>query len=70
VANLSVSVPKDVKDAFEREFARQDTGEVIADLMREAVARKSALRRIAARYRARRRVSAQRVRRAREAGRA
>jgi hypothetical protein len=76
VATVNFSVPEQVKRAFNRAFARQNKSAVIAELMRDAVARqaqlerrRAALRRIAARRRAKRRVSERTVRQAREKGR-
>lgn len=77
MATVNFSVPDDVKKAFDRTFARQNKSAVIAELMREAVARKErltvrrdALRRIAARRSSRPKVDDQTVRRDREKGRA
>lgn len=76
MATVNFSVPEQVKRAFNRAFARQNKSAVIAELMRDAVARqaqlerrRAALRRIAARRRAKRRVSERTVRQAREKGR-
>lgn len=56
MATVNFSVPDDVKDAFNAAFAGQNKSAVIADLMREAVARqqararsRAAIRRILAR---------------------
>jgi hypothetical protein len=77
MATMNFSVPDDVRKAFDKAFARQNKSAVIANLMREAVARRErlkmrrdALRRIAARRRARRKVGERALRAAREKGRA
>ena len=76
MATVNFSVPDQVKDAFNKAFAQQNKSAVIADLMREAVARKNqlkarrgALRRISARRHGRGAVSERALRRAREKGR-
>ena len=48
---VNFSVPDDVKDAFNTTFEGQNKSAVIADLMREAVARAAAQKRGAAAYR-------------------
>lgn len=76
MATVNFSVPDDVKEAFNRAYEGQNKSALIAELMREAVARKErqevrrgALDRIARRRRARKAVSASTLRKAREAGR-
>lgn len=76
MATVNFSVPDEVKEAFNKAFAQQNKSAVIADLMRDAVARKNqvkvrrgALRRIAARRNAREAVSEGTLRSARENGR-
>ena len=76
MATVNFSVPDDVKKAFNKAYAQENKSAVIADLMRDAVARKNqvkvrrgALRRIAARRHAREAVSEGTVRSARENGR-
>lgn len=76
MATVNFSVPDDVKEAFNKAYAQENKSAVIADLMREAVARKNqvkvrrgALRRIAARRNARAAVSERTLRSARENGR-
>ncbi len=76
MATVNFSVPDQVKKAFNKAYAQQNKSAVIADLMREAVARKNqikarraALRRIAARLHAREAVSERTLRSAREYGR-
>jgi metal-responsive CopG/Arc/MetJ family transcriptional regulator len=73
---VNFSVPDDVKDAFNRAYEGQNRSALIAELMREAVARKErrearrrALDRIARRRRTRKAVSESTLRKAREAGR-
>lgn len=48
---VNFSVPEDVKDAFNATFEGQNKSAVIADLMREAVARAAAQKRSEAAYR-------------------
>ena len=48
---VNFSVPEDVKDAFNSTFEGQNKSAVIADLMREAVARAAAQKRSEAAYR-------------------
>jgi hypothetical protein len=76
MATVNFSVPDQVKKAFNKAYAQQNKSAVIADLMREAVARKNqikarraALQRIAARLRAREPVSERTLRSLRENGR-
>lgn len=76
MATVNFSVPDDVKEAFNRAYEGQNKSALIAELMREAVARKErqearrgALDRIARRRRARKAVSESTLRKAREAGR-
>ena len=76
MATVNFSVPDQVKKAFNKAYARENKSAVIADLMRDAVARKNrikarrgALRRIAARRNARVAVSEGTLRSARENGR-
>jgi len=76
MATVNFSVPDQVKKAFNKAYARENKSAVIADLMRDAVARKNrikarrgALRRIAARRNAREAVSEGTLRSARENGR-
>ena len=76
MATVNFSVPDQVKKAFNKAYARENKSAVIADLMRDAVARKNrikarrgALRRIAARRNAREAVSERTLRSARENGR-
>ena len=76
MATVNFSVPDQVKKAFNKAYAQENKSAVIADLMREAVARKNrikvrrgALRRIAARRNARKAVSERTLRSARENGR-
>ena len=76
MATVNFSVPDDVREAFNKTFARRNKSAVIADLMRDAVARqerlearRGALRRIAARRPARRRVGESTLRNARRKGR-
>lgn len=76
MATVNFSVPDDVKKAFDRTFGRRNKSAVVAELMREAVAReerlqarREALRRIAARRRTKRPVSARVLRNARAKGR-
>ena len=51
VPTVNFSVPDDVKEAFNTTFEGQNKSAVIADLMREAVARAAAQKRGAAAYR-------------------
>jgi len=76
MATVNFSVPDQVKKAFNKAYAQENKSAVIADLMRDAVARKNrikarrgALRRIAARRNAREAVSERTLRSARENGR-
>jgi metal-responsive CopG/Arc/MetJ family transcriptional regulator len=76
MATVNYSVPEDVKRAFNRAFAGENRSAIIAQLMREAVARRErldacreALARVAARARTRRAVSEATIRKARAAGR-
>lgn len=76
MATVNFSIPDDVRKAFNKAYAQQNKSAVIADLMREAVARKarikarrSALRRIAGRSRGREAVSDAKIRAARADGR-
>ena len=76
MATVNFSVPDDVKAAFNRAYAGENKSAVIAELMRDAVARKNrikvrrgALRRIAARRHARKAVSGRTLRSARDHGR-
>ena len=48
---VNFSVPEDVRDAFNATFEGQNKSAVIADLMREAVARAAAQKRSEAAYR-------------------
>ena len=76
MATVNFSVPEQVKRDFDKAFSQQNKSAVIADLMRDAVARKNqlkarrgALRRIAARRHTREAVSERMFRSARENGR-
>jgi hypothetical protein len=76
VATMNFSIPDDVKEAFNREFAGQNKSAVISRLMRKAVAeeerrrrRQEAIRLLRQRRSLRPAVSDDEIRRAREAGR-
>ena len=76
MATVNFSVPEQVKKAFNKAYANENKSAVIAELMRDAVARKNrikarrgALRRIAARRSSRTAVSERTLRSARETGR-
>lgn len=51
MSTVNFSVPDDVKDAFNATFEGQNKSALIADLMREAVARAAAQKRSEAAYR-------------------
>jgi hypothetical protein len=76
MATVNFSIPEDVKEAFNKAFAQQNKSAVIADLMRDAVARvnqvkvrRGALRRITARRDGRNAVGDGAIRSARNNGR-
>lgn len=76
MSTVNFSVPDDVKEAFNTAFEGQNKSAVIADLMREAVARvqarkraQAAFQRILKRRQSAPHVSQAQVRRAREEGR-
>jgi len=47
VATVNFSVPQDIKDAFDKTFARQNKSAVLADLMRQAVEERRRRKRVA-----------------------
>jgi hypothetical protein len=76
VATVNFSVPDDIEDAFNREFAGRNKGAVIARLMRQAVAeaqrqreREAAFRELTAGRAARPPLTDAQLRQAREHGR-
>jgi len=76
MVTVNFSVPDEVKHAFNKAFKQRNKSALIAELMREAVARqerleirRAALRRIAARQSGRKPASVRTIRSAREKGR-
>ncbi len=47
MATVNFSVPQDVKEAFDKTFARQNKSAVLADLMRQAVEERRRRKRVA-----------------------
>lgn len=76
MATVNFSVPDDVKEAFNRTFAKQNKSAIIAELMRKAVEearqqkrRAEAIRQLTARRAQRKLFTDKEIRAAREAGR-
>lgn len=47
MATVNFSVPQDIKEAFDKTFARQNKSAVLADLMRQAVEERRRRKRVA-----------------------
>ncbi len=47
MATVNFSVPQDIKEAFDKTFARQNKSAVLADLMRQAVDERRRRKRVA-----------------------
>jgi metal-responsive CopG/Arc/MetJ family transcriptional regulator len=47
MATVNFSVPQDIKDAFDKTFAKQNKSAVLADLMRQAVEERRRRKRVA-----------------------
>lgn len=47
MATVNFSVPQDIKDAFDKTFAKQNKSAVLADLMRQAVDERRRRKRVA-----------------------